>query len=248
MKAVLMSVDAKGGVAKSTSATVAVEGLSYDGTRSVDIYDGDTSNSTLASMYDDVKMLDFSLPEVAGEIVAGFASPSDFMVVDSGARDERRILSEIMPLIVPYASKQKIAIVALRPITLSSFVQANAVAWVQKTAPMGVKTVFIRVLAQGRTQAHFADWDRTTGRKSAIELGAVEIDLTDAGVRWGDEVPAFGTSFARVAVGDFSRIPGDLQVHAVRIFTPGIQAHLGLWLESNVYQLRSALEKLGLKL
>lgn len=108
--------------------------------------------------------------------------------------------------------------------------------------------VIVRNLSQGRTKTHFADWDQSAGRKAALEAGAVEMDLTDCGVRWGDEIPAYGLSFQEVAMGDFSRIDPSLQGFARTIFTEGVQAHIGMWIEENATRLLDALRKLGVKL
>ena len=196
MKAALFSIEGKGGVGKTTTSGLAVDAVSQDGKRSVSIIDGDTTNSTMASMYDNVDLVDTSEEEAAGRISAHLKSSHDFMVMNMGARSEAVFVSKILPRLLRGRKKIDVELVALRPITLSSFVQNNAVSFVERTAPLNVKTILIRNCSQGRTEDHFADWDRSPGRRRALDLGAREMNLSDAGVRWGDEVPAFGLSYS----------------------------------------------------
>ena len=72
--------------------------------------------------------------------------------------------------------------------------------------------------------------------------------LGDCGVRWGDEVPAFGLSFQEVALGDFSRVDPKFRELAETVFNPGIQAHIGMWIEENAKRLLEALRAIGVKL
>ena len=248
MRAALFSIEGKGGVGKSTTSGLAVDAMSQDGKRSVSVVDGDTTNSTMASMYDNVDLIDTSQEEAAGLISAHLKSSHDYMVLDMGARSEAAFVNKILPRLLRGRKKGDVELVALRPITLSSFVQNNAVSFVKRTAPLGMKTILIRNLSQGRTEEHFADWGKSPGRKVALELGAREMDMSDAGVRWGDEVPAFGLSFNAAARGDFSRVDPEYQPLVERLFTKGVQAHLGFWIEENAERLLFVLQELGIKL
>ncbi len=247
MLAFCVTIEGKGGVGKSTLTGLAVDALAQDGKRSIVVIDGDTTNSSMASMFDDVELIDPSEAEAAGKISAVLKSSVDFVIMDTGARSEAKMLNSILPQLMKTTKKAGIPIVVLRPITLSSFVQQNAVAFAKKVVPLGVKVLFVRMLCQGRTEEHFYDWDQSQGRQSALELGVVEMNLSDAGVRWGDEVPAYGLSFNAAAQGDFSRVDPEFLADAERLFTAGIQAHLGFWVESNAEELLKALSKLGIK-
>lgn len=233
---------------KSTTSALAVDAVSQDGKRSISIIDGDTTNSTMASMYDSVDLIDTSEEEAAGLISAHLKTSHDYMVMDMGARSEAVFIQKILPRLMRGRKKADVEFVALRPLTLSSFVQNNAVSFVKQTAPLGVKTILIRNLSQGRTADHFADWDKSQGRKAALDLGAREMNMSDAGVRWGDEVPAFGMSFSAAARGDFSRVDPEYLPLVERLFTKGVQAHLGFWVEENAERLLLVLQELGIKI
>lgn len=244
----MFSIEGKGGVGKSTVSGLAVDAISQDGKRSVAIVDGDTTNSTMASMYGNVDLIDTSEEEAAGRISAHLKSSHDYMVMDMGARSEAVFIKKILPRLVRGRKKNDVELVALRPITLSTFVQNNAVSFVELTAPLGVKTILIRNVSQGRTEDHFADWNKSRGRKTALDLGAREVDMSDAGVRWGDEVPAFGLNFSAAARGDFSRVDPEYLSMVERLFTKGVQAHLGFWVEENAERLLLVLQELGIKI
>ena len=169
------------------------------------------------------------------------------MVIDTGARSEATFIA-LLERVLPKAKAEKVSMIVLRPLTLSSFAQNNAVSFVNRLAPKGIKVVLVRNLSQGRTKEHFKDWHQSAGRKAALAAGAVEMDLTDCGVRWGDEIPAFGLSFAEVAMGDFSRIDPSLQQIARQTFTKNVQSHIGMWIEENSIHLLDALRRLGIKL
>ena len=182
MRAAVCAIEGKGGVGKSTTSAIAIEALRQDGKRSVTIVDGDTTNSSMVSMFDDVVSIDMAEAEAGGELAALFKGVSDFLVADFGARSEAKFLDPILPRLLRTRSKSEPSLVVLRPLTLSSFVQNNTVAFIEKTAPLGVKTILVRNLSQGRTPAHFSDWVRSQGRRRALGLGAREVDLSDAGV------------------------------------------------------------------
>ena len=248
MKAAIFTVEGKGGVGKSTCAGLAVEAVGQDCKRSVISVYVDTTNSTMASMYNHVEMIDTSEEEAAGRIAAVLSTSSDFMVMDMGARSESTFVNKILPRLWRNRKRLDVEIVVLRPITTSGFVQANAVSFVMNATNFGVKTVLVRNASQGRTADHFSDWDKSPGRKVALELGAREMVLSDAGVRWGDEVPAYGLTFSAAAKGDFSRVEPKYLPSVERLFTPGVQAHLGFWVEENAERLLKVLRELGIKL
>jgi hypothetical protein len=247
MKLIVFVLEGKGGACKSTSASVCVEALMQDGKYRVDVIDTDTTNSTMSSLFPDAKLVDMSHAEFIGHFLAALKSDSDFVVVDTGARDESRLRAK-MKLLAQKAKEAKVQILVLRPITTSSFVQNNAISWEQFAHPLGIRTIFVRALCQGRTDEHFTTWTNSIARKDALARGAVEVDLTDAGVRWADEVPAYGISFREVALGDFSRVASDDLEMALETFNEAIQAHLGFWAEENAIALKNAFAQVGIKL
>ena len=114
----------------------------------------------MASMFADVEMVNPAEVEAAGVLASFLRRDEDAMVVDTGARSEAAFITLIERLL-PRAKAERVAIVVLRPLTLSSFSQSNAVAFVGRLAPLGVKVVLVKNLSQGRTNAHFADWDKS---------------------------------------------------------------------------------------
>ena len=248
MKIGIAVLEGKGGVAKSTIAATSILALRSDGKRTVKIFDGDTTNSCMVSMFgDEATLLDFAEPDAAARLSVALRSVYDSFVLDTGARDEAKIL-EMFSDLAAKASKAKIPLVQFRPITLSSFVQNNAASAVRRLAPLGVKTVLVKVLAQGRTETHYRDWDSSKTKAELLKHGAVEMSMTDLGVRWADEAAAFGLSYHEIAFGQFDRVPEHLRGYATKLFDENAQEHFTNWLEKNCKRILDALFALGIKL
>ena len=150
---------------------------------------------------------------------------------------------EMLPALSTIAAKEKCQIVAFRPITLSSFTQANAAAFIEFTKDLGVKVIMVQTRGQGRTLKHFAPWEVSKLRVKALSMGAVETYMSDVGVKWADEIPSFGITFDEVARGDFSRVMEVNRADAEKIFDEDLQSHMALWLDANVNRFRAALTK-----
>ena len=89
MKVGIAVLEGKGGVAKSTIAATSVLALRSDGRRSVKIFDGDTTNSCMVSMFgEEATLLDFAEPDTAARLSVALRSAYDAFVLDTGARDE----------------------------------------------------------------------------------------------------------------------------------------------------------------
>lgn len=240
-------IEGKGGSCKSTAAATIVHALRSDGKRSVLVYDGDTTNSSMVSMFgDEAVLVDFSEPDAAARLSVALRSTADAFVLDTGARDEAKVL-EIYQDLAAKAVKAKIPLVQFRPITLSSFVQANAVSSVRRLAPHGIKTILVKILAQGRTAKHYLDWDQSAAKAEVLTLGAVEMAMTDLGVRWADEATSFGLTFHEIAMGIFDRVPEHLRPLAAQLFDEAAQEHFAMWLETNCRRVLEAIQALGLK-
>lgn len=248
MKVGIAVLEGKGGVAKSTIAATSILALRSDGKRTVKIFDGDTTNSCMVSMFgEDAQLLDFAEPDAGARLSVALRSQQDAFVLDTGARDEAKIL-EMFSDLAAKATKAKIPLVQIRPVTLSSFVQNNAAAATRLLAPLGVKTLLVKVLAQGRTAAHYRDWDGSRTRAELLKLGAVEMSMTDLGVRWADEAAAFGLSYHEISFGQFDRVPESLREYAMKLFDENAQEHFATWLAKNCQRILESLQALGIKI
>lgn len=248
MRAACIVMDGKGGVWKSTIAQAVTIALADNGKRVVDVVDADTTNALMVSAFgESTRMIDLGEAEAAGRLAARLKSSSDFCVIDIGARDEARV-RELLPDLCSVAARERCLIVVFRPITLSSHTQRNAVSFAKFAKEIGVKTVMVQTRGQGRTLKHFAPWELSKLRAAALSWGAVETWMSDVGVRWADEIPAFGINFAEVACGDFSRVAEADRADAEQIFDEDLQSHMSLWLHSNVTRFREAMTSVGLSL
>jgi len=249
MKNILaMAPEGKGGVGKSLLMQTVAATLQSDGSARVAFLDTDTTNSSLISVVDaeEARFVNLRRVESAGTIANSIKRMADgaydHIVLDVGARDEVEIIRQL-PLMAAEAKRARATIIAFRPINLSSQVQRNAVAFAENIATKyNVKTIFVRNLGQGRSEEDFAHWNTTRGRARALKSGVVEIDMEDAGARWGDEAAGFGLTVAEAALGRFERA-GDDAADAARIFTDDIQAWLSIWLERQTAAIRAAIQR-----
>jgi hypothetical protein len=246
MRVMVFVLEGKGGAWKSTIAQTLVLMLGDDGKWMVEVVDCDTTNSLMASAFgkDSIKYVDLGEAEAAGHLSARMKSTADYCVIDVGARDEVRVI-DMLPALAKMAAKEKCQIVVFRPITLSTFTQRNAVNFIELSKNLGVKVVMVQTRGQGRTAKHFAPWEASGVRSSALAMGAVETYMTDAGIRWADEIPSFGITFAEVAGGDFSRVKEENRADAEALFDEGLQAHMALRLWDNATRFRQAMVDVG---
>lgn len=249
MKLGIGVIEGKGGSCKSTTAATVALALISEGRRSVQIFDGDTTNSCMVSMFgeDRATLIDFSEPDAAAYLSVALRSTFDAFVLDTGARDEAKVL-EVFADLAAKAAKSKIPLVQFRPVTLSSFVQNNAVSATRLLAPLGIKTVLVKVVAQGRTRQHYLEWDQSVAKADLLKLGAVEMEMTDLGVRLADEAAAFNLSFHEIAFAQFDRVPEQIRPLAVKLFDEHVQEHFAMWLDKNCRRVLDALQALGIKL
>jgi len=247
MKSIIaMAPEGKGGVGKSLLMQVVATALQDDGRSRVGFLDSDTTNSNLASIFEGVRSADLRKVEASGTIKNAIKQIEDgkidHLVFDVGARDEAGIIN-VLPFMALEAKRVKATIIAFRPLTLSSNVQTNATIFSVNVAPRyGVKTIFVRNVAQGRTVDDFAYWDKTEVRRNAIAAGVLEMDLEDAGTRWGDEAGGFGITLAEAALGKFERA-GEFAAEAAKIFDEDIQAWLGIWLDRQCQVIREVIDR-----
>jgi hypothetical protein len=230
-------VEGKGGVGKSLIAQVAAAMLRQGDRHRVGFLDTDTTNSSTFSIEEAAATAaDLSKTEVRGTLKNTLQAlhdrEFDHVIVDTGARDEKRLI-EILPWLAKEVKASGAAMVVVRPITLSSHVQQNAVKFMSSAKELGIGCVFVRNLGQGRAPEFFSHWLGTEARLNALKNGAVEIELTDAGARWGDEASGVGLSLADCALGNFQKA-GPYENVARKIFDADLRAWLSIWLSEQV--------------
>ena len=241
-KLLVLIKEGKGGVGKSLIAQIMAATLRDGGKYSVGFINSDTTNSTTSSI-EQTRFADLSKTETRGVVLNCLQALAngtfDSMVWDSGARDEARIV-EILPWLTKEIKSMGGQLVVVRPITLSTAVQTNAVTFMAIAKKLGIAVIFARNLGQGRTAEHFLHWDATSARANALDAGAIEVALSDAGARWGDEAGGFGLSLSDVALGEFSKAREDAD-EAAKIFDEDVRSWLSIWLSETVDDFRAAL-------
>jgi len=246
LKVVAMVLEGKGGVGKSVSNQAATAALELDGSR-VHVAESDLTNSTMAMIHGagQTTLVDADAVDLEGYLydLAERAAAGEFehVALDTGARDE----VNFRPFVAEYSkeifAKFGMRLCVIRPVTLSHFVQSNVLTFVKecKTDEMGV--VILRNLSQGRTVAHFKQWEDTESTKALLRTPGVELcDLRDAGVQHSDNATSLGMSLVDAAMADFSRM-GEDEEFARTIVPRPVQLFLQKWLERQAISLRAAI-------
>jgi hypothetical protein len=244
----ILVVEGKGGTGKSLIAQVCAAMIRDQKQHSrLLMVDTDSTNSSTKSIEADAEFAEFGKDEIRGvfvNVIAGLRSRTyDNVVVDTGARDEKHVI-KILPWLSKALSDIGADLIVVRPITLSSQVQRNAVAFVLSTRQLALKTIFVRNLGQGREPEEFEYWHSTKARAEALAAGAVECEMPDAGAHFADEAGGFGLSLADVALGNFSKAGEDADA-ASRAFNKNDQAWLSIWLDEQILAFRSAIAAAG---
>ncbi|KPH80804.1 hypothetical protein [Bosea vaviloviae] len=226
-------LDGKGGVSKSVISGAVVFGFETLG-EVMAKFDTDTTNSTLTAMYEDARLIDvhkadWSAPITYAISQIGNDGVSRMLLIDTGARDEAKI-KERLPLIATKMAAVGGRLLVIRPITTSNFAQTNAIEFAMSTANTDIGVVFMRVVAQGRTEDDFDEWLALSARKAALAAGAVDTFISDLGVKHADNAVAYGLSFVDVAMGRFEKC-GEDENRARKDFNPEIQGWFMDWLD-----------------
>ena len=173
----VLLLDEKGGVGKSTLAQLVVQMLRRDHANVI-VAETDTSNSS-QTMIGSARILDaraahgiegelFSLAE---EMASGAA---DAVVVDFGARDERAswdFLAGLANAVVACGGRLVIA----RPITVDAEVIDNAATFVETVATRDMHILLLRNLAMADGQRSFAKWEQSETRRALSDAGCIEV-------------------------------------------------------------------------
>lgn len=238
--ALLAVIDAKGGTGKSTVAQISVHALGGRG--HVECISTDTANSNLNQIgLATSPPVDLAEPENIGHLLAladRVGKDSQFALVDTGARDETRLLP-FLPGLAQRLKRNGALLIVVRPITLSHYCQANALHY-SRQRPQATSCMFVRNLGQGREERHFKRWKESAERAEALRSGVVETMIDSLGPLITDNATSFNLSLEDVARGDFRRAGVD-QDRAETLFDLARQLFVAEFLEAHGERFRAAL-------
>ncbi len=228
---VIAVIAGKGGVGKSLTAQLIAAKLRI--THKVLMIDTDYTNSSTATIDSDAVMVDLWDTTARGALAValGRLQTNEYtsLVADTGAQEDK-FLGEYLGWLARETAKIGSILVPVLPITLSSHNQIKACAFAASASALGLPTLFVRNLGQGRKVKDYEYWMKTQARAKALGLGVVEIDLPDLGARWTDEASGFGLSLADAAQGRFQKA-GEAQDEAAAIFDPNIRSWLNIFIQ-----------------
>ena len=157
---VILTMDNKGGIGKSLDAEMvssALVGAGYQVAR----IDTDTSNSSFTTIYPDAKHVSVGEANVkaGGDLAAAILdaadSGADFLIGDTGARDEVRIVAHLAQILEATAQSGG-RVIVLRPVNLNLAVHNNAVTFAERFAKdNSVSVLFAPSVACGRSITDF---------------------------------------------------------------------------------------------
>lgn len=208
----IIVMEGKGGVGKSVTADAINFSFTSEGYM-VGGVETDTTNSNQSSIHEGVLLADTS--EAGWRSAVGVlakqkrnGSGPHIIIMDVGARDEVHVRGELgyFTRVMADVGGQ---VLVIRPVTTSSFAQANAIDFAMTTAGSAVAVVFMQMRAQGRKEHHFARWSSTKSLAAAKQAGACDTWIDDLGVEIADEAVGFGLSFAAVASENFAKAGED---------------------------------------
>ena len=206
-RAMLIAMEGKGGVGKSTIMNVAVAGYRKRKLK-IRTIESDTTNSSMSMVFSDTTLISVQRPDFKGVLAEAAEQlrdgTFDRVAVDLGARDEAEVKA-FVPKLAQMLADYGVDLICIRPITTSHFVQNNAIAWVKDMQGLPVRTVFVKNHGMGRSKEQYAAWTQLAAHKAALASGVVEIGLEDVGACLADDCVSAGLSFIDLAYGDFSR-------------------------------------------
>ena len=235
----ILAIENRGGVGKTTAAGTAVEAMStYD--ERVDILDFDDSNQQM-SLYQNARAVGDgnmigALQTAIGRIQRGEV---DFVIGDTGAQSEALINAELGE-IAAALSAVSARLVVLRPLTLCPKNQNNIIHFVDHVMTDDMGVVIVRNLGQGRKVQDYAYWASTATRARLLATGVVEIDLEDAGAAHSDRAMGCGLTLADVALGRFTKA-GKYEKQALSFFDTDAQNFLARWLFRQTLSFQNAI-------
>ena len=220
----------KGGIGKSLISQLISTKLGILKGR-VLMVDTDHTNSSTKTVDPDATMVDLRDATARGGMMVALtklaAGEYQSIVMDTGAQEDG-FVAEWLPWLKKESASIGALLVPVLPITLSSHTQARALAFAGKATRLGLPTLLVKNLGQGRKPSDYAHWNATKSRANALAQGVGETDLPDLGARWTDEASGFGLSLADAAQGRFEKA-GNEADKARAIFTPDVQAWLAIF-------------------
>lgn len=240
---VIFVLEDKGGVGKSVIAQMIAAMLSFEQKYLVQMVDTDFSNSTSAQIFTGARMLNLnekaSLGAFSNLLRALKEKMFHHLVFDVGAREEktvRLLLKTIVGLVRALGGE----VVVFRPISLGSHNQTNACNFMDVAEPLGISTVFVVNEGQGRLVEYFDRWKSSVARSTALNRGAVETHIHDAGILYLDEAIGFGLSLTEIALRDFTKLSDEDRVAAEGVFTEDVCAWVNMWMCRSMMALAEA--------
>ena len=251
----IISMDNKGGVGKTlvselVSSTAAGLGLK------VARRDTDTANSSFATIYPDAKRLRIEETNVkaAGELAAAVLDAADSKVdllqIDTGARDEARIVrafDEILKASAEIGGR----VVVMRPINLNLAVHNNALKFAKNFAMDGrVSVIFVPSVACGRSLADFdLVWKKLELREKLIELPNVDqFYLEDLGAVFAENMSLARCPLRDIVAGRFNiapDAPSYVRERLETIYDRAARIHIAKWLQVHEARCADALANVG---
>lgn len=236
----VMVIEGRGGVGKSLMSSTSIEALGL-ADETVHVLDCDSTNSSM-SMIHNAHLVNVRDVRFEGELLyaAERLRSGDFrhIVLDAGARDEVHIKPHLAALARELRSFGG-RLVVVRPVTLSHFVQQNAISFVTETKTDDIGVVFVCNLGQGRKLEDFREWKSTLAHADMMRRGVIEVHLEDAGARYSDQATSCGLSLADVALGRFEKAGEDADT-ARTVFERPDQLFLSRWLYRQTETFRRA--------
>ncbi len=236
-------MDDKGGIGKSLLAQLltALLRCNSDKDEDVIVIDSDGENSSSYQIDPQARMLDLKRNR-EGAFLSALKNVRDglgrHIVVDIGAREEQPMIA-MLPWLLSIVRRLGGRIIVARPITLGSHNQRNVRRFMTVADQLDIPVILVQNEGQGRDSEYFDDWRNSRTCAECFELGAVQTEMLNFGVRNSDEAIGFGLSLADCAVQNFAKIE-DLEERALaqHYFTDDICAMIN-------ERLRVCMRKLG---
>ena len=212
----------------------------------VQLIDADPGNQSLASVVHNTPVINLEAPESMGQIILAIdqlkAGACGAVVMDTAGGDEGHLRKKL-PKILAALKEAGLRMIVVRPVTLSSRVQAAAANFAD-TYGHQVGVILAVNTGQGRQIEYFekAGWFESQERALSLKK-AEEVVIEDAGVRWADEASGFGLTIADVALRRVEKLPPPEQAEADKVFTSDIRRWLQQWLSDQASAMTYAMAR-----
>lgn len=254
MMTVILLMENKGGVGKSLMAELVSSAL-VGAEKIVARADTDSANASFTTIYPDARFVDLSESNVkaGGELAAVILDSADagaeYLIIDTGARDEARIkglLDQVLGMVKDVAK-----FVVFRPVNLNLQVHQNALDFTEKFAGDGrVSVVFALSVACGRKLVDFGDvWYPLQLREKVLQLNNVrEIIVEDMGPVFAENLSMARLPLRAIVEGDLSTQPDmapEIFARLAKIYDRSTRLSIGQWLKTHEARVLDALAHLS---